>query len=254
MNSLGQAIAALVQEIHPDTALSIAVSMEKDPNDGTMAVLRDFLGGTVPRHLAAIEIAITQGDASPRDVASMIRGATAATALSNREEVDLVWSGPATGIVPVRKTEQVLTGLIEASRRELFVVSFVAYDAALILQALSKATARGVRVRMLMEKSQSQGGALDFDAIAKVRAVVTGAEFYVWDGDAPGFDKSGSVHAKCAVADGEAAFITSANLTGAAMDRNMELGVLVRGGDLPKKLQLHLEALLTTRRITRLGS
>jgi len=98
------------------------------------------------------------------------------------------------------------------------------------------------------------GWALDFDAIAKVRAVVTGAEFYVWDGDAPGFDKSGSVHAKCAVADGEAAFITSANLTGAAMDRNMELGVLVRGGDLPKKLQLHLEALLTTRRITRLGS
>jgi phosphatidylserine/phosphatidylglycerophosphate/cardiolipin synthase-like enzyme len=107
---------------------------------------------------------------------------------------------------------------------------------------------------MLMEKSQSQGGALDFDAIAKVRAVVPRAEFYVWDGDAPGFDKSGAVHAKCAVADGEAAFITSANLTGAAMDRNMELGVFLRGGELPRKLHLHLESLLTTRKITRLIS
>src|SRR5688572_5422540 len=107
MNSLGQAIAALVQQIHPDTAFSIAVALEKNPTGGTIAVFRDFLGGTVPRHLASIEIAITQGDASPRDVASMIHGATAATALSNREEVELVWSGPATGIVPVRKTEQV---------------------------------------------------------------------------------------------------------------------------------------------------
>ena len=106
-----------------------------------------------------------------------------------------------------------------------------------VLQALSNATARGVKVRILMEQSQSEGGALNFDAIAKVRAVVSGAEFYVWHGEAPGFSKSGSVHAKCAVADGEAALITSANLTGAAMDRNMELGVLVRGGELPQQLQ-----------------
>jgi phosphatidylserine/phosphatidylglycerophosphate/cardiolipin synthase-like enzyme len=44
------------------------------------------------------------------------------------------------------------------------------------------------------------------------------------DQDAPG----GVLHAKAVVADDEAVFITSANLTEAALDRNIELGVLIR--------------------------
>jgi len=44
------------------------------------------------------------------------------------------------------------------------------------------------------------------------------------DQDGPG----GVLHAKAVVADEEAVFITSANLTEAALDRNIELGVLIR--------------------------
>jgi phosphatidylserine/phosphatidylglycerophosphate/cardiolipin synthase-like enzyme len=44
------------------------------------------------------------------------------------------------------------------------------------------------------------------------------------DPEAPG----GVLHAKAVVADDQAVFITSANLTGAALDRNIELGVLLR--------------------------
>ena len=61
----------------------------------------------------------------------------------------------------------------------------------------------------------------------------------------------GSVHAKCAVADDRIAFLTSANLSEAAMERNMELGVLVRGGHLPEELHRHLEALVKTGVVTR---
>jgi phosphatidylserine/phosphatidylglycerophosphate/cardiolipin synthase-like enzyme len=39
---------------------------------------------------------------------------------------------------------------------------------------------------------------------------------------------SGVLHAKAIVADDEAVFVTSANLTEAALDRNIELGVLIR--------------------------
>src|ERR1035441_8729783 len=39
---------------------------------------------------------------------------------------------------------------------------------------------------------------------------------------------AGVLHAKAVVADDEAVFITSANLTEAALDRNIELGVLIR--------------------------
>jgi phosphatidylserine/phosphatidylglycerophosphate/cardiolipin synthase-like enzyme len=38
----------------------------------------------------------------------------------------------------------------------------------------------------------------------------------------------GVLHAKAVVVDDEAVFVTSANLTGAALDRNIELGVLIR--------------------------
>ena len=36
------------------------------------------------------------------------------------------------------------------------------------------------------------------------------------------------LHAKAVVADGESVFVTSANLTDAALDRNIELGILLR--------------------------
>jgi phosphatidylserine/phosphatidylglycerophosphate/cardiolipin synthase-like enzyme len=45
-------------------------------------------------------------------------------------------------------------------------------------------------------------------------------------------------------------FITSANLTTAALERNMELGMLIRGGPVPDKLRQHLAALATTKVIT----
>jgi phosphatidylserine/phosphatidylglycerophosphate/cardiolipin synthase-like enzyme len=40
------------------------------------------------------------------------------------------------------------------------------------------------------------------------------------------------------------AFITSANLTGAALEHNLEVGVLVRGGSVPARLHEHFLALM----------
>ena len=57
----------------------------------------------------------------------------------------------------------------------------------------------------------------------------------------------GKVHAKVAVCDEAICFVSSANLTGHAMEKNMEAGVLIRGGSLPMKLQNHLEALVTVK-------
>ena len=59
------------------------------------------------------------------------------------------------------------------------------------------------------------------------------------------------MHAKVAVADSKIAFISSANLTAHAMEKNMEAGVLIRGGDLPTQLQDHLDGLVDVRTILR---
>ncbi len=56
---------------------------------------------------------------------------------------------------------------------------------------------------------------------------------------------AGVMHAKAAVADSRVAFLTSANLTEAALERNMELGVLIRGGTLPaSSIDRPIDALL----------
>ena len=52
------------------------------------------------------------------------------------------------------------------------------------------------------------------------------------------------MHAKAAVADSRVAFLTSANLTEAALERNMELGVLIKGGILPASIDRLIDALL----------
>ncbi len=49
----------------------------------------------------------------------------------------------------------------------------------------------------------------------------------------------GALHAKAVVADDEAVFVTSANLTEAALDRNIEVGLLVRDRALAATLSSH---------------
>ena len=54
----------------------------------------------------------------------------------------------------------------------------------------------------------------------------------------------GVLHAKALVVDDEAAFVTSANLTEAAFDRNLELGVLSRDRALASGLARHFRVLI----------
>ncbi len=54
----------------------------------------------------------------------------------------------------------------------------------------------------------------------------------------------GVLHAKAVVADDEAVFITSANLTEAALDRNIEIGLLVRDQPLALSVVSHFGALI----------
>jgi phosphatidylserine/phosphatidylglycerophosphate/cardiolipin synthase-like enzyme len=59
------------------------------------------------------------------------------------------------------------------------------------------------------------------------------------------------MHAKAAVADCRVAFLSSANLTEAALERNMELGVLIRGGNLPVAIDRLIDALVESEELQR---
>src|SRR5205809_1007015 len=53
-----------------------------------------------------------------------------------------------------------------------------------------------------------------------------------------------ALHAKCIVADNEAVFISSANFTEAAQNRNIEIGLLVRSAALATRITSHFDAML----------
>ena len=53
------------------------------------------------------------------------------------------------------------------------------------------------------------------------------------------------------MADQATAFISSANLTEYALSLNMELGMLVKGGSLPRELAAHLRGLIQGRILVR---
>jgi phosphatidylserine/phosphatidylglycerophosphate/cardiolipin synthase-like enzyme len=57
-------------------------------------------------------------------------------------------------------------------------------------------------------------------------------------------NKPGILHVKCAVADAEWLFLSSANLTQQAFTVNMELGMMVRGGTMPGRVEEQFRRLI----------
>lgn len=248
MQALLDAVVDLVALISPAKVHTVASALRGLASPGS-APASNTLADTPAARAAAgrVVAAWEQVPVSGSEVAGMLLGASEARLRVERElSVELVWTGPTTRFVPTRRTEQVLLDLIADASKDFFLVSFVAYDVHSVVTALNEAAVRGVRLRILLEASTSHGGTLSYDPAAAMRASVPSAEFFRWV-EKPEPFVDGKVHAKVAVADGTRAFITSANLTGHALEKNMEAGVLISGGPVPKTLRDHLQALIDVR-------
>lgn len=245
MDQLLDAIAALVSLVSPEKVQAIAARVRRTDASKAASTLPSVVGtpvaSTVVEQLAAAWQNTTVGS---DELASMLLASSHVyTKAASEQSTELVWTGPTTPFVSARRTEQALLQVINSAEQSLFITSFVAYDVSTIVKALNAANDRGVAISMLLELSQDHGGSITFDAIGKMMALVPSARLYAWRDKADPF-LDGRVHAKVAVADGRTCFITSANLTGHAMEKNMETGVLISGGHIPKVLNRHLSALV----------
>jgi phosphatidylserine/phosphatidylglycerophosphate/cardiolipin synthase-like enzyme len=246
VDKLIEAIIELVSNSPPDKTGQLAAAIRRV--SGAQSTL-SFTNWTAnPRAKDALTKLITAWRGvgiPPAELAAMLTAASAAYHRAKGEqEIELVWTGPSSKLIATRKTEQALLHVIDAAESRLFITSFVAYDVASIMTALRKAVDRGVEISMLLESSNKHGGGVSIDAIGQMRAALPTARIYFWRDKSDSF-AGGKVHAKVAVCDESICFISSANLTGHAMEKNMEAGVLIRGGSVPIKLQNHLEALVT---------
>ena len=196
-------------------------------------------------------------DLAPQSVAFALT--TAARAHEHAREshrLELVWTGPDVRTIPPRQTEQALLQVIDAATTTLIAVSFVAYRVPAVAAGLARAARRGVSVRLVLEDPDVSQGKIAFDALSALgEDVAARADVYVWPLDQRPTDASGrhgSLHAKCAAADGRHLLISSANLTDHAFHLNIELGLLVNGGELPARVERHWTALIergTLRRV-----
>jgi phosphatidylserine/phosphatidylglycerophosphate/cardiolipin synthase-like enzyme len=246
------AATALASSLPSSTAESVAAAIL---TSGTVS-LRAEIAKRVPHHhhrdLALAFIERWQTEAS--DLHAQVVGIALQTAVLSEQRhrdsqsVELVWTGPDAGYAPFRRTEQAILQVLDSADDRITLVSFAVYRIPNIANALIRAAKRGVRLTVIVETPDRIEGEGEYSTIRALgEEVAACSSVYFWPKDkrmAGENQKVGILHVKCAVADGQWLFLSSANLTQQAFTINMELGVLVRGGSLPERVEHQFKRLI----------
>jgi phosphatidylserine/phosphatidylglycerophosphate/cardiolipin synthase-like enzyme len=164
--------------------------------------------------------------------------------------VELVWTGPDVGVVPLRRTEQALLQVIESATERLLVVSYAVYRIPRVCEALVRAAERGVAIQIVVESPDRIEGQHAYSTLAALGpSVASRCGVYLWPLEQRARDESGKagiLHVKCAVADGRWLYLSSANLTEYAFTLNMELGLLLKARDLAEQVERHFDRMIQT--------
>ncbi len=264
-SELARAIERLVSDLPSDVIVQLATALsEALPADwrGRLLRLKQSAGTpAVEQKIDALVIAWRQiaPEMTPEAIALALQAT--AVAVENermRERVSLVWTGPASHVVPLRRTDQVLLQLIEGAAHTLTIVSFAVYRIPVIKRAILGAAGRGVKIRLFIETPDASHGKMGFDTVSALgEEILSAVEVFEWPWEKRVADpdgRRGSLHAKVAIADAAIMLVSSANLTEYALKRNIELGVLIEEGQLPASVESHLDVLESTGHFKRLLS
>jgi phosphatidylserine/phosphatidylglycerophosphate/cardiolipin synthase-like enzyme len=234
----------------------LASALEAGLLDGapTSAALRSVLGEAGP-----IEpVAAALDELARLGVVGAAAGAwirTLSQTSAGTPRVDLVWSGPEVPGLHARDTRRVYEELLGSAERSLWVSTYAFFEGPKAFDVLARRmdAAPALLVTLLLNIQRRRG-----DTTAAEQLVRSFADRF-WRAEWPGSARprifydpralepeapGGVLHAKAVVADDEAVFVTSANLTEAAMERNIELGLLVRDRALAGSMVTHLRGLI----------
>ncbi|MEQ8762550.1 MAG: DISARM system phospholipase D-like protein DrmC [Planctomycetota bacterium] len=218
------------------------------------ASLRSVLGTSESQEsISAALLELDRLGVSGRAAAAWIR--TAGEAASRRQLPDLVWSGPEVPGLHARDTRRVFEELLSSARRSVWACSYAFFDGPRAFESLAEHMDRhpAIQVRLLLNIQRKWGDKTEADRLVRKFAdrfwtkdwPGTARPSVYYDPRALDLDGPGGVlHAKAIVVDDEVAFVTSANLTEAAWDRNIELGLLVRDAALATSIAVHFRTLI----------
>jgi phosphatidylserine/phosphatidylglycerophosphate/cardiolipin synthase-like enzyme len=195
--------------------------------------------------------------------------ALAADAAETRMQADvaaeLVWTGPEASNAGTRDTAVVLDDLFANAQRSIVVSTFTVHDPQRVFKTLAERLDRvqDLRVRVVVHIGRKPGDTRVESMLAYDYAQWLGDG---WPGnrrpevyyDPRGLSTDGAVraswHAKFVVVDEEIAFVTSANFTEWAQQRNVEAGVLLRNRLFAEQLSRQVDGLIDSNHLIRLSS
>jgi phosphatidylserine/phosphatidylglycerophosphate/cardiolipin synthase-like enzyme len=145
--------------------------------------------------------------------------------------------------------------LLGSAERSIWASSYAYFDGPRAFEVLARRmdTRPALEVTLLLNIQRKRG-----DTTAADHLVRKFADRF-WGSDWPGSARprvfydprsleldgpAGVLHAKAVVVDDEAVFVTSANLTEAAFDRNIEMGLLLRDRSLALSVSSHFRGLI----------
>lgn len=190
---------------------------------------------------------------------------TVEKAISRTPSPDLVWSGPEVPGLHARDTRRVFEELLGSAERTVLASTYAFFDGPKAFEVLAKRmdATPNLQVTLLLNIQRKWGDT------TKAEHLVRQFADRFWTKDWPGSSRpniyydpralepegpAGVLHAKALVTDDEAVFVTSANLTEAALDRNIEIGLLVRDHALAANLTCHFQGLIDRKLLNLLPS
>jgi phosphatidylserine/phosphatidylglycerophosphate/cardiolipin synthase-like enzyme len=234
----------------PDASVAIALarSLPRVDVDRLAASLLD-------RPMALAELEARSGSAAVRDACRQLRAAItrgsdarvmagaltgAAAAIDdarNNPRIDVVWTGPGSEVTTSRLTSEAIATMLDAARSEILLIGYAVHDQPRVAAALQDAAARGVGITLLLERHEDNSGYSSphspFGEVPATRLA--------WPRQHRPL--GAALHAKVLVVDRTSALVGSANITGRALESNLECGILIRGGSEPAAICDHIASL-----------
>jgi phosphatidylserine/phosphatidylglycerophosphate/cardiolipin synthase-like enzyme len=183
--------------------------------------------------------------------------------LSGSVPASLVWSGPESTVSESRDTAVVVEELFAHAGRSVLVSSYVVQKGTTVFRALAqRMTERpDLHVQLFLHVGRKPRDTRDESqllrefaaALAPIWASSRRPEVY-YDPRSLSVDRAvqAAWHAKCVIADDDQAFITSANFTEWAQQRNVEAGVLIRDRHFAGQLRRQFHGLVQSKQVRRL--
>ena len=163
--------------------------------------------------------------------------AMSAAARRATSEIEVVWSGPTPHAAMGRTTWGVLNEVVESAREFIYAATYSAGVNSPALVALKSALGRGIEITCLLD-IHHRGD----DSAKIVMAELKGARFLALSKNDQ--QSAAMMHAKYIVVDSVSTFLTSANFSNIAVDKSLEVGLLVNNVFIASQFKKRVDDLL----------